>query len=39
MKVKTLKSNNLNCFDYINCLMAMGYKTVKEAMGSDKSAE
>ena len=32
MKLQTLKNNNLNCIDFINCLIAMGYTTVKEVM-------
>lgn len=39
MKVQILKENNLSCIDFINCLIAMGYKTVAEAMESEKNAE
>lgn len=36
MKVKTLKENNLNCMDFINRLIALGYITVKQAMEMKK---
>lgn len=35
MKLQTLKNNNLNCLDYINCLVAMGFKTVVEVLESE----
>lgn len=36
MKVKTLKENNLNCMDFINCLIALGYTRVKEVIENEK---
>lgn len=39
MKLQTLKNNNMTCTEYINLLINKGYKTVKQAMESEKNAE
>ena len=39
MKLQTLKNNNITCIEFINLLINKGYKTVKQAMESEKNAE
>lgn len=36
MKLQTIKNNNLNCFDYINLLITLGFITVNEAIEIEK---
>ena len=36
MKVKTLKTNNITCMEYLQSLINKGYTTVKQAMEMKK---